>query len=248
MAAATSRSGLTTDLALGPPPTEGDTFAGIVLNEISAAGGVAPLRVELYNTGSSPALLGGAVISVSGDPEREWVLADDTTLEAGQFLVVDDSTFDSAIPILDQDRVFLLSPDRRRVIDARQASSSLRGRVATGEFEGRWLRPDTSTFGEQNSFTLQDGVVINEIFYHAYPERGFPDVPPELGNTVLLPMAASWRYQENVSGEGLAAGWADSAHSGVAVGFSSARTGTDRAGGTDPHAAVVLSAAGHLLF
>jgi hypothetical protein len=200
--------GLTLDLALGPETLGGPDFSAIVLNEIGAADGEASLIVELYNSGSSPIPLDGVVLSVSGDPAREFVVADGTVLEAGHFFVLDDKVIADPIPILDQDRVFLFSPNRGRVIDARQASASLRGRVPSGEFEGRWLRPDKPTFGAENSFALQDAVVINEIFYHAYPEPGFRDIPPQFGDAVLVPLASEWRYFENVTGEGLPTGWA----------------------------------------
>jgi hypothetical protein len=208
--------GLTLDIALAPPSVGGTDFSGLKLNELSAADGATPLIVELFNSGSQPLQLDGIVLSISGDPDREWIIPDGTTLAAESWLALDGP----ALIATDQDRVFLLSADRDQVIDARQASASLRGLVAEGEFAGRWLRPDKPTFGEANSFVLENAIAINEIFYHAYPERGFPDIPPELGDAVLLPLASPWRYHENVSGEGLPAGWATTTHTEWPVGMA----------------------------
>ncbi|MDA0812375.1 MAG: lamin tail domain-containing protein, partial [Verrucomicrobia bacterium] len=208
--------GLTLDIALAPPSVGGTDFSGLKLNELSAADGATPLVIELFNSRSQPLQLDGIVISISGDPDREWIIPDGTTLAAESWFVLDGP----ALIATDQDRVILLSPGRDQVIDARQASASLRGLVAEGEFAGRWLHPDKPTFGGANSFVLANAIVINEIFYHAYPERGFPDIPPALGDAVLLPLASPWRYHENVSGEGLPAGWATTTHTDWPVGMA----------------------------
>ena len=204
--------GLALDVALGPPPTGGPDFLGLYLNEASAAETEEGLIVEVVNRGSSAISLAGVLLSVSGDPDREMVVPDGTVLEPNGYYVFDSRPLDQPIRVSDQDRLFLFSPDRRQVIDARQASGTLRGRVPEGEFAGRWLRPDQATFGAENTFALEDDVVINEVFYHAYPERGFPDIPPQLGDSVVLPLESEWRYNENVSGEGLPTGWASAPH------------------------------------
>ncbi|MFN0128961.1 MAG: lamin tail domain-containing protein [Verrucomicrobiales bacterium] len=189
------------------PSSDGSALAGVLLSEIGPATGEALLKVELRNTGASAVVLDDMVLSVSGDPQREHLLPSGTTLPPGEFLVID-----QPIPFSDQDRLFLFSPDRQQVIDARQASATLRGLVTDGEFAGRWLVPDKPTFGAANSFALTDAIAINEIFYHAYPKRGIPGSPSKLGDVVLVPLGSTWRYFENVSGEGLPAGWAADPH------------------------------------
>ena len=198
--------GMQVDLALRPPSVGGADYSKVVLNEVSAAGDEA-FRVELANTGASAIDVGGLLISISGDPDREISIGPGTVLDPGGVM-----NFEKELPLLDGDRIFVFAPERSGVIDARQASASLRGRVADGEFKGRWLKPDKATFGEENVFALEEAVVINEMFYHAYPDRGFADIPPELGDAVFLPVDAQWRYFENPSGEGLAPGWAALAH------------------------------------
>ena len=200
--------GLGLRFALSPQESaRGGEFQDLVINEISSPNAESGVQVELRNLGTSPISIAGAVLSVSGDPARQNVVADGVELGGGQRFVVD-----GTLAVSDRDRLFLYAPDRQSVIDARQISSSGRARVESGEFEGRWLRPDKSTIGEENSFSLSRDVVINEILYHGYPDRGSPPTAPEIGQAVIVPMEAEWRYFENVSGEGLSVGWAASEH------------------------------------
>lgn len=200
--------GLSLDLALGPPPSGDQNFSQLALNEISAANGNEPLAIELLNDGDQTLQLDGIVLSISADPNREWTIRNGTSLAAGEWFIAENP----ALVATDQDRIFILSPNRQQVIDARQASASLRGRVPHGEFSGRWLVPSQPTFGSENVLSLETNIVINEIFYHAYPERGFPDIPPQLGDSIVLPLASQWRFNENTTGEGLPEGWAQIDH------------------------------------
>ncbi|MGK0185478.1 MAG: hypothetical protein ACI9R3_001256 [Verrucomicrobiales bacterium] len=212
--------GLRLDVAVGPPAAGGADYSSLHLNEVSAADGESPLMIELLNGGDQSLQLDGIVVSISGDSEREFAIPAGTTLDSGGFFVIDGQWLEPPLIASDQDRVFVFSPGGGRVIDARQASTSLRGRVADGDFAGSWQRPDNATFGAENSFALEEAIVINEIFYKAYPERGFSDIHPELGDAKVLPLASEWRYHENVSGEGLASGWAGDNHADWPVGMA----------------------------
>ena len=153
------------------------------------------------------------ILSISGDPAREFVLPANSSIPGGGYLVLDESLFGDGLSVTDADRIFLYSSDRQRVIDAKQASNSLRGRVESeGEFSGRWLFLSAPTFGSANSIDLKDSVVINEILYHAYPRPGTPDTPPTYGEEILLPFDATWRYNQNSGGAGLPSGWQLTAH------------------------------------
>lgn len=201
--------GLTLDVALKPPPMEADALAGLVLSEASGADD-SPFKVELTNTSATAIDAGGIVLSVSGDADREAVVPLTTQLQPGQSWILE---LEADTPVSNQDRLFLYTPDRDSVIDARQVAGSLRALVTEGEFKGRWLRPESPTFGNAaNAFALEENIVINEVFYHAYPERGSPATPPVVGDAVLSPLDSQWRYFENVSGEGLPAGWAGESH------------------------------------
>jgi hypothetical protein len=201
------------DLALNAQG-DGDALSDIRLNEISASTEDTPFVVELKNTGPGIVSLDGARLSISGDPAREFALPAGSNIPAGGYLVLDEALFGNDLVVTDADRIFLFSPDQLRVLDAQQASNSLRGCMESpGEYTGRWLRPDVATFGTANSIVLDDSLVINEILYHAYPKPGTPDTPPTFGEKILLPIDASWRYNQNSAGGGLAPGWQLSAHS-----------------------------------
>jgi hypothetical protein len=66
--------------------------------------------------------------------------------------------------------------------------------------------------GSANLVTLPDSIVINEIFYHAYPQRASAGSPPELTDVRVLDYDSIWRYNLNAGAAGLASNWATSAH------------------------------------
>ncbi len=89
-------------------------------------------------------------------------------------------------------------------------TNRLRGR--SPQYGDRWLFPSVATFGDANSFQLTSDVVINEIFYHAYPDRGTADTPPTFETVRLLDTDSTWRYNENLSNAGLPGGWQNTIH------------------------------------
>ena len=63
-----------------------------------------------------------------------------------------------------------------------------------------------------NSFSFQNDVVINEIMYHGYPDRGSAPLAPVVERVPLLAMDADgWRYRETAGG--LPSDWATQSHS-----------------------------------
>ena len=145
----------------------------IVINEVASAMDET-FRLELLNTDDRAADLENYVLMRAGDVEAEYLFPP-TTLASGEYLSLSEAQlgFDAA----DGDRLFLYSPEKSILVDAREATNRLRGRST--EHDGRWLFPATPTFGAANSFSFEDDVVINEIMYHARPQFGSAPITSE---------------------------------------------------------------------
>jgi len=148
------------------------SLPAIAINETSAATGTS-FQLELFNYGGAPRPLGGLVVS-SSDPFAPDYVFPESSLAAGSYLTVDAVTL-GFIPT-DNNRVFLYSAGKSVLIDAVRVDNFPKARFPDGT--GPWLRPTTETFGAANQIDLEDGVVINEIFYHAYPQTS-PYAPRE---------------------------------------------------------------------
>ena len=164
-------------------------------------------QVELYNFGNTPISLGGMVIG-SSDPVQEDYIFPVTSLAVGAYITIDAVTLGYNLD--DNSRLFLYSVGRVALIDAVRVDDRPLARSPEGT--GRWLRPDTLTLGSENSFSFNDDIIINEIFYHAYPQRESPGTPPALVNVTVLDFDASWRFEEDAGESGLPAGWEDVFH------------------------------------
>ena len=176
-----------------PLPTD----TKIVINEISGAGD-ALFRIELKNEGQSPVSLAGMSLGAFGLPAA--------TLNPGAFLVLNETQL--GFRPLDGDRVFLYAAEGGTLLDAALVRPTVRARSGS-----RLLVPSAATFGAENSFALQQDIVINEVMYHFPPNSGtpfVPGVPAVTSSTEILPMSAAWRY--NRSNLNLGATWAQSAH------------------------------------
>ncbi|MDG2124123.1 MAG: lamin tail domain-containing protein [Verrucomicrobiales bacterium] len=161
---------------LGTPGAANTTAAPptLTFNELSAAG-LPSFQLELHNPTTSTTSLTGLVLA-SSDP-----LADDYTfpansLAADTFLTLDTATLGFSPE--DNDRLFLYSPDRSVLIDTVRLDDQARARVP--DSSGPWLNSNNPTFGTTNQVAVSDAIVINEIFYHAFPQRS-PDfhIPDE---------------------------------------------------------------------
>ncbi|RIK81830.1 MAG: hypothetical protein DCC68_07805 [Planctomycetota bacterium] len=172
--------------------------APLAFNE--TAPGVAGFWAELVNFGSSPVQLGGHVIVGSESPAHRYVLPAGT-LAAGAFLTISEAQL--GFTPVDTERLFLYNPAENLVLDAVAVDDELRGREP--QATGPWLFPDVATPGAANSFALNDGVVINEIMYHAQPtyaQEGQQQTsqPISLGGT--------WQYEQSDTDLG-ATNWKD---------------------------------------
>ena len=179
----------------------------LTFNEISAANGE-DFWLELSNYGAQSIDLSGIVITGSGDAGGDFVFPPASEIiPPGGFLEVSGKRlgFQPAIG----DKLFLYSHEKREVLDAARVEGQMRGRAE--QLDGRWQFPASPTPGAPNRFHFQDQIVINEIMYHGYPDRGTPAQPPQIERVEILPLDADgWRYRE--SWPGLDADWATQPH------------------------------------
>ena len=157
----------TTSQQVGGTPGEvnfvATTGPELVISEV-APGGSVDFFVEIANeTGSSQPVAGHVIVSSTG---AEYVIPV-ATIAPGAHLSVDASEL--GFTPSDGDELFLLSPGRSQLLDARRVTGSLRG--LSPQHDGRWLYPSTATPGAANSFQFEDDIVINEIFYHPFGQR-----------------------------------------------------------------------------
>ena len=159
------------------------------LSEIAGATD-ADFRVELENTGSSSLNLSGYSLVWDGDNTATYALSG--SVAAGGHVSFDQATtgFDPA----DGDKIFLTGPGNT-VADGAEVKQTARAR--SGQWDGRWQRPDTATFGSANSFEFQDAIVINEILYHQTPDGGIGANTP---GTPFTEDAEEWIELYNRSG------------------------------------------------
>lgn len=122
--------------------------------------------VELKNNGSAPLDLQGYVIASSNG--AEYVLPADS-LDPGGLLQIDAGTL--GFGAKDEDKLFLLTPDRQIVSDGVRILDVARGRKDKAL---AFFYEDESTPGKPNVFVEHDEIAIHEIMYHPVPEKG-PD-------------------------------------------------------------------------
>ena len=175
----------------------------LVINEIT--GGLAtPFQVELKNLSNAPIDLEDYVLQLGGVQNGDFLLPAQS-LAAGGYVVFDED--DLGYVPLPGDRLFLYSPAKTALLDAREVDQAGTGR----HNDGRWLLVSNATFGSANSFSLETDIVINEIMYHAAPQLSEAGTPAEQETVVLSAMDAIWLYNE--SGNDLGSTWAQSSHS-----------------------------------
>lgn len=188
-------------------PGSANTFSAlpaIAFNEATSTEAV-NFEIELYNYGSSPVDLDDLVIASSNTLQADYTLPD-SILAAGAFMTIDAATLGFSPE--DNNRLFLYSEDKSTLIDTIRVDNNPIARSPDGT--GDWARPNTLTLDAANDVSVEDGVVINEIFYHAKPQI-------ESGGTVvtnqqILSFDSIWRYNLNAGASGLPSNWATSAH------------------------------------
>jgi hypothetical protein len=136
------------DNGLNPPE--------LVINEIAGVTNVS-WSIELKNNSGTVLNPAGYIISVAGDPARQYVLPGSSLSAGGLWLL---NANQLGFTALDEEPIFLYRPGAESVVDARVAKRSPRGRLGS-----EWLVPTTPTPGSNNVFSLHTNVVINEIMY-----------------------------------------------------------------------------------
>lgn len=182
------------------------TLPSVAINEVAATGD-ADFQIELHNHGGADVALGGMVIA-SSDPAHANYTFPANSLAPGAFSTVTATSL--GFTPADNNRLFLYTAGKLTLVDAVRADDRAKARMPEGT--GRWLRPDGPTFGAANSFDIADSLVINEIFYHAYPQRGTPGTPPGFVDLEVLDYASVWRHNLDAGPSGLPSGWATVAH------------------------------------
>ncbi|MDB4726567.1 lamin tail domain-containing protein [bacterium] len=178
----------------------------ISFNELGSS--TSPIfQLELHNHGALPVSLEGMVITSSNTLHADYTLPP-SNLAPGTFTTIDATTL--GFTPFDNERLFLFTPGKVALINTARVDNRLKGRSPDGT--GRWLNPNTATFGSTNSFTFEDDIVINEIFYHAYPLRSTSGTLPTYTDVQVMDFDHVWRYNLDAGTAGLPPGWEDTAH------------------------------------
>ncbi len=159
------------------------------INETGAPGS---FFVELQNTGTTPLNIGGYVIK-SGSTTFTIPAQ---TLAPGALV-----TFTGAQLGMNPAagaKLFVMAAGGAQLTDSVETGATGRGRTAAGE----WAATSGPTQGAANTFSFQDGVVINEIMYHPRPIAA---APAEIQNSTLVPLTATWKYRDD--GTDMGTGW-----------------------------------------
>ena len=168
-------------------PSPARDTPGLRFTEISASTD-ADFRVEVRNTTGSPLNLASFTLSDSNG--QTFTLSG--SLAAGQYLNLGEAAI--GWRPLDGARLFLTQGDQ--FYDARTVTPRLRGLTA----DNTWGYPDAASFGSANSFDLEDGIVINEIFFNA-PNQ-LPEQWVELHNRSGAPVEVSgWKFTDGITFE-----------------------------------------------
>ncbi len=178
----------------------------IAFNELDSSTSTA-FQLELHNHGALPITLGGMIVTSSNPLHSDYTLPA-STLAPGSYTTLDATTL--GFTPGDNERLFLFSPSKAALIDTARIDDTPKGRSPDGT--GRWLNPKSATFGSANAFTFEDNIVINEIFYHAYPVRPTTGTPPTYTDVQVMDYDHVWRYNLDAGAAGLPAGWEATAH------------------------------------
>lgn len=187
-----------------PEPRPAEPPHTPVINEV-AAGGSEDFFIELTNPGNSPVSLAGLFLVIDRTEFTVFALPA-IELAPGAFLTVTDEEL--GILPLEGDRIYLGPAGTEAPVDGKRVTGRLRGR-APGEGEA-WLYPSVATPGAANAVELEDAIVINEICYNPPPSNALPAMPPTIETVNVVPVDATWRYNE--SGADLGVGWARTNH------------------------------------
>jgi hypothetical protein len=156
-----------------------------------------PFWFELHNSGLTQlSLIGYEISFLRAIPK--WIIPSNALIEPGGYAVIYPDT--AGLVVAAGNKLFFSSPGGTNFVDAVEIKRKTIARSPM--HDGNWLTPARETPGAVNEFSLEKNVVINEILYHARPLESRPALYQD---AVLLPMDASWRY--NQSGGLPAADW-----------------------------------------
>ena len=192
------------DLAANIIDSPESTDSLIIFNEIPADS-EENFWIELVNPSVSEVNVGGMVLSVNADTEKEYTLPDQI-MEPGEFLVLDEERI--GFRPENGEKLFLYSASLESVMDSRELTGRLRGRAE--QKDGAWLYPDQKTPGKKNTFNFNEDIVISEICYNPPALPAVPPIAPTYENISLVPIKENWKI--NRSGAGLLNGWANTNH------------------------------------
>ena len=168
----------------GSPGTAGQDPVGVVINEVLAhTEGEVNLTdlIELYNATSESITIGGWFLSDSTDDFFKFQVPDGTVLDAGQYLVFDESDFNPtpddpapkhfALSGDQGDSVWLVIPGGDQIgafvddVHFRETSNGVSmGRLPNGS--GRLTPLSNTTFGTDNGSPSVPSVAITELNYY----------------------------------------------------------------------------------
>ena len=171
-------------------PADPSEFAltGVRFNEITGGGG-SKLGIELINTASEAADVGGFIVAKMGSANREFALPA-LRIPAGGLVVLSESELGFGAKT--GDRLFLYKPAKAGVIDAVDIRDSARSRWPDGM--DTWVNTGSLTLGASNQVSLHEEIVINEIMYHPPPRYGEPAVFEVVTN---LSFSSTWKYEQS---------------------------------------------------
>ena len=160
-------------------PPESEPPLALVINEVSST--LEPdFWAELFNAAATAVDLTDYVLIHAGETGGEYVFPSQT-IPAGGYLLLTEATL--SFDVADDDKIFLLAPDRDVLLDAAVVKDAPRARYLGSN--KRWLFPSAPTPGAANTFALNDAIVINEIMYHQRP------VPASLQSPTATPYPES---------------------------------------------------------
>ena len=126
--------------------------------------------VELFNYGTNSVSLGNCILHHDGATNTDYVFPLNTTINAGAFLVLSNSTLNFISPATG-DKLVLFATNYSSVYDGLVLKKTPRARYPDGT--GIWLVPNLPTPGASNSFAFRTELVVNEIMYD---HKAFPAV------------------------------------------------------------------------
>ena len=181
------------------------TSEKIFINELPSAN-EEKFWIELINGGTTSANLEGIVISVGADPNREYLLPEQS-LNTEEIVVIDEDTL--GFRPKNGEKIFLYNKSISSVLDSREQTNRLRGRAS--EKDGEWLFPQGPTPLSKNQFSFNDRVVISEICYNPPGLAAIKEIPPTFETVNIVPFNSVWRFDR--SGNGQPQGWHQLNHS-----------------------------------